>query len=98
MLGREGDGGLGPLLRPLPFPAELRDPGRQEQGEPQAEGVRQLPGQRHGLVAPLQGLFRIAQPPQRHGDIGAACHPGVLAIAEGMGTVLLGVVEGNPLL
>jgi len=55
-------------------------------------------GQCHGLVAPLQGVLGIAQPPQRHGAIGAAGHAGVLAIAEGMDTVLLGVIEDNPLL
>ena len=82
----------------VPLPAELMEPGRKEQGIRQAEGVRQLLGQRQRLVAPLQGLVRIAQPPQGHGGIGSAHHPGVLPVAEGMGPVLLGVVEGNPLL
>ena len=39
---------------------KLMEPGRKEQGACQAEGVRQLSGQRQGLVAPLPGLVRIA--------------------------------------
>jgi hypothetical protein len=48
-------------------------------------------------VALLQGLVRIAQPPQGHGGIRSGSHPGALSVAEGMGTVPLGVVEGDPL-
>ena len=76
LLGREGDGGLGPLVRQAPFAAELRDPGCQEQGKSQAEGVRQLRGQPQGLVAPLQGLLWIAQPPQVRGAIARHATPG----------------------
>ena len=59
-----------------PLPAELMEQGRKVQSRRQAEGVRQLPGQRQRLVAPLQGLVWIAQQPQGHGGIGAAATPG----------------------
>src|SRR5712692_5413300 len=36
--------------------------------------------------------------PQSHGRIVSARHPRVLAVQQGMGLVLLGVVEGNGLL
>ena len=39
------------------------------QGKRQAKGVRQLLRQGHRLVAPLQGLVRIAQKPQGQGGI-----------------------------
>ena len=60
--------------------------------------MRQLLGQGERLVAPLQGLVRIAKKPQGQGRIGEASHPGVMPVEEGMGAVLLGVVEGNALL
>ena len=49
-------------------------------------------------MAPLQGLVRIAQQPQRTADIGPGNDPGPLTIEPGLGTVLLGIVEGNRLL
>jgi hypothetical protein len=73
------------------------EPGRKEQGVSQAAGIRHLPGQRQRLVTPLQGRVRIAQPPQGHGGVGLALHPEVLTVADGVGMVLLGVVEGDPL-
>jgi hypothetical protein len=81
----------------VPLLAELMEPGRKEQGVSQAEGMRHLPGQRQRRVTPLQGLVRIAQPPQGHGGVGMALHPGVRPVADGMGMVLLVVVEGGPL-
>src|SRR5205823_8447549 len=63
LLGREGYPCPCPLLRQWPFPAELMEPGRKAQGKRQAEGVRHLLGQRQRLVAPVQGLVWIAQPP-----------------------------------
>ena len=74
------------------------EPGSKVQGKSQAKGVRQLLGQGERLVAPLQGLVRIAKKPQGQGCIGEASHPRVMPVQEGMGAVLLGVVEGNPLL
>ena len=74
------------------------EPGRKEEGICQAEGMRHLPGQRQRLVASLQSLVRIAQAPQGHSGISSARHPRVLPVADGMGMVLLGVVQGDPLL
>src|SRR5438132_9462125 len=49
-------------------------------------------------MASLHGLVRVAQQPQGLGGIGEAGHAGILAIDEDMGTVLLAIVESNPLL
>ena len=46
-------------------------------------------------MTPPQGLLWIAQPPQSQASVSVAKHPGVLAIAESMGTVLLAVVKGE---
>ena len=51
----------------LRLPAELMEAGRIGQGHRQAQGVRQLLGQGQGLVAPPQGLVRIAQAPTAPG-------------------------------
>ena len=72
--------------------------GRIIQGSRQAEGVRQLLGQRDRFVAPREGLFRIAELPEGPGDIGAAPHPQVHAITEGQMMVLLAIIERQPLL
>jgi hypothetical protein len=45
----------------------------------------------------LQGLVWTAEPPKSQGGIGSAHHPGVLAVADGMGTMPPEVVEGDPL-
>ena len=74
------------------------EPGSKGQGSRQAEGVRQFLGQGERFVASLQGLVRIAKRPQNQGCNGQAGHPRVKAIAEGMGTVLLRIIEGNALL
>src|SRR5262245_63688922 len=63
-----------------------------------AKGLRQLPGQGQRLTAPLQRLVRIAQRPQGTGRKGSATNAGVFPIEEGVGAVLLGVVEGYSLL
>ena len=47
---------------------------------------------------PLQSLVWIAKMPQGSGRIGEARHPRVLPVAEGMGAVLLRVIEGHGLL
>ena len=73
-------------------------PGRIVQGSRQADGVRQLLGQGEGLVAPREGLVWIAEQPQGPGHIGEAPDPEVQAIVEGQGAVLLGIIEGEPLL
>src|SRR5262249_43751644 len=64
---RECNGCLCPLLGQLLLPAELMKPGGKVQRSSQAEGVRELLGQRESLVAPLQGLIWIAQMPQGKG-------------------------------
>jgi hypothetical protein len=98
LLGRKSYPCLCPLLCQWCFPAELMEPGRKAQGKRQAKGVRHFLGQRQRLVAPVQGgLVWITQPPQGQGGVGATDHAGVLSVADGMGTVPLGIVEGNPL-
>jgi len=52
---------LGSLLGCLPLPAELMEPGVATYGKRQTEGVRQFVGEGERLIAPLQGLVRIAQ-------------------------------------
>jgi hypothetical protein len=97
VLAREREELLGPLLGQLLLPAELMEDSGKEQSDCQAIYVSQLPGQRQRLVAPMQGLVWIAQPPQGHAGIGSAHHPGVQPVVESMGPVLQGNVEGDPL-
>jgi hypothetical protein len=64
----------------------------------EAKGMRQFLGQGESLVAPPQGLVWIAKRPQGPGYMGEARYCRVLAAAENMGAVLLGIVEGKGLL
>ena len=68
------------------------------QSKHQTKGVGELVCQGEALLAPLQRLVRIAQHPQGKGCIDPASHTRVLPIEEGMGAVLLGMVQGNALL
>ena len=72
--------------------------GSKEQGNCQCQGVSQLAGQGQRLLAPLQGLVRIAQKPQDQGEAAAAKHPVMGLTEEAMGGVLLGIVEAYALL
>jgi hypothetical protein len=74
------------------------EPSSTGKGEGQVIGVRQLLGCGKSFVVPLKGLVRITKMPQSPGCMGKANHSGVLLIEKGMGAVLLGAVEGNPLL
>src|SRR5712692_9831546 len=72
--------------------------GSMTQGPSQAKGVSQLLGQDERRVAPLQGLVWIAQIPQSNGCMSQATHSGVMyGSTVGMGSVLLRVIESNPL-
>jgi hypothetical protein len=68
------------------------------QGMCQAMGVSQLPGQGERFVAPFQGLGWIAQKPQCPSRIDPANHPGIRRDTGDPRIMLLGVVQGNPLL
>ena len=61
--------------------------------------MRQLLGQGACLMAPLQGLVRIAKKPQSPGHIAETKHPGIKsAIEEGQRVMLLGVIKSTCLL
>src|SRR5262249_44001959 len=98
LVGCEGNGCSGLLLRCLSFPAQLMEPGSKGEGKSEAKGVRQLLGEGERIVDTSQGLLRIAEIPQRPGSKGEAVHPGVIAIEKGVGAILLGIVERNALL
>src|SRR4029450_10257585 len=70
LLSGESDGRLSLLLGCVPFGEEVMEPSRQGKSNNQSEGMRQLLGQGEGLMAPLPGLGRIAQQPQRKGEPG----------------------------
>jgi hypothetical protein len=63
-----------------------------------AEGVRQLLGPGESCLTSLERLIGITKIPQCSGGKGEAGHPGVIPVEEDMGTVLLGIIEGNRLL
>ena len=98
LLRTERDQCLGPFLRGPPLPAELMAHGNSGQGMHQREGVCQIlgPGERRMIL--LAGLLRIAQYPQAMGRIEEAIHAGVDPVEEEMAAMLLGVVQGEPLL
>ena len=56
LLARERDRCLCPLSDCVPLPAELMEPGRKDQGNSQAVGVRQLLGQGERLAGSSSGL------------------------------------------
>src|SRR5262249_4182019 len=70
LLGRDGNGCLGPLLGCPPLPAELMEPGRKVQGKSQARRVSEILGQGERRVALREGLLRIAKMPQCQGPEG----------------------------
>src|SRR5262249_44072961 len=72
--------------------------GSQAQGKHHTVRVSGRMGEGQCVVAPLYGLVRIAQQPQRQGHIGELSRPRVLSVKEGMGTMLLGIVEAYPVL
>ena len=80
------------------LPAELIDLSHTLQGKRQAEGVRQILGQRDRLLASLEGLVRVAKIPQGQGRIVEGRRPRVLPVEEDMRAVLLGIVEGHHVL
>src|SRR5947209_9375082 len=69
-----------------------------EEGIREAEGMRQRLSQGERLPAPPQRFIWIAQRPQGDRRKGAAYHARVLTIVKGQRSMLLGVVEGHPLL
>src|SRR5262245_31082877 len=98
LVDREGTGRLGPLLGCLHLPSEPVTLSRKIQGIGQTKGVRLLLGQGDRLLAPLEGLIRIAKEPQHMRCTGEARHPEVLTIKRGMGAMLLRVIESDTLL
>jgi hypothetical protein len=56
----------------------------------------QFLGQAKRLVASLESLVWIAKRPQGLRRPVAAHHPRVPTIQNGMGTVLVGIIQGNP--
>src|SRR5215471_5430536 len=86
----DADGGFRVLLGGLHLATELMEHGSKAQGETQGKRVSTLLRQGHCFVVPCQPLVRIAQIPQRPGVMTRADHPSVLAIEEGIDTVLRG--------
>ncbi len=68
------------------------------QGKAQGKGVIQLVSQRQRLPAPLQGLIRIAEEPQRPGRPRQRGYAKVLRQGKRQGRVLLRIVEGDDVL
>src|SRR5262249_28384772 len=98
LLPREGYGYLCLRLGCLTLPPELMDHGSRVEGIRQAERMRELLGQGQRLMAPLEGLIRIPQQPERSGHIGEEKHAKVIPKAKGQRAVLLGIIEGEALL
>src|SRR5262249_3480094 len=99
LLAREGRGCLDLLLGQLPLPAELMEFRSKEQGSSDTDRIREILGQSEGSVASLQSLLRIAEMPQGMSRKVPAYDPRVYPRhQEAQGTVLLEIVEGNPLL
>src|SRR5262245_35636650 len=98
MLTRERDQFFGPLLVSLRLPATIVEYASKAQDKGQTRRMSQLPGVREGLLASLQRLRRIAEEPQHHSQVHLAGSPGVLPVQQGVGLVLLGVIERQALL
>jgi len=64
----------------------------------QGKGVEEPLGVRKGFLVPLLCLVRIPQHPQAQSAKETAGYSGVLAVAEGMGAMLLRVIHGQPVL
>src|SRR5262245_827138 len=95
----EGECCLCPLLGQESFPAELVQLGSKNSGTGQAEGIRQLLGQRPRGLALLERPGRIAQLPQDTGYPGEAKDPRLDAAGEEehLGRVALSVIQGQAL-
>ena len=91
------DGGRGRSWVCPASQAELMEAGSKGEGKGEAKGGRGLWG-RVGEVVAAPRVLGITEPPQEQGSIREAAHPGVIAIQEGVGVVLLGMVEGDALL
>src|SRR5262249_11552353 len=90
--------GLRPLLGQRQFPAESMHVRTHDHGKCSAEEMRLLLGEGERLITPPQGLVWIAKYPQRLGRMGESTHAVVQPVEEGMGAVLLGIVEDHTLL
>src|SRR5262245_22588836 len=90
---REVDGGFGAFLGAMRLATELMECGSRNQGKTQAKRVCTLLCQGQRFVDPRQPLLSIAEEPQRQSSKAMAQHTGILAIEEGRGTVLLGIIE-----
>ena len=95
---RERDEGLCLRCDRQSSPAALLEPGRKDEGNSEAKGVRQLLGEGERVVDAPQGLVGIAELPQGQRHKGETVHPGVIAIQKGVGAMLLGIVERQALL
>src|SRR5262249_44241669 len=98
VLAREPECCLGLLVGALPLPTAPMDLSGNDQGHRHTGRVRQLAGQGQRLVAPLQGLVRIAKAPQDLGETPKTKDPLMGLSEEALGAALLGVVEGDALL
>jgi hypothetical protein len=74
------------------------DRGNIIQSEGQTVGMEQCLGYSERLLTPPEGLVGIAKPPQNIGCVAAAGHPGVMAVQKGIGTMLVEIVQDDPLL
>jgi hypothetical protein len=98
VLGRDGAESLGQHLGLGDLPAELPEPRCTIEDHRLGGGVGQHLGQGTGLVTAVQGLLRIAQRPQRPGQITVALPARSLAIPHVSRAVRLQGVLGDPLL
>jgi hypothetical protein len=98
LVGTEGNQRFCPLLSCLPLPTELVDCDSNAQGQSQAKRVRQLVGQGENLANPPKGLVWVAKKPEGLSHPREATHASIIPVEEGMGAMLLGIVESNPLL
>src|SRR5215471_7985191 len=89
----EADGGFGTLSRNTHLATELVEYDSTNQGKSQAKRVCTLLCQRYRLVVPPLPLGRIAPVPEHPSGTAVAHDGNVLAIEQGRGTVLLGIVE-----
>jgi hypothetical protein len=74
------------------------DDHRKEQGLRKGKGVQEPLGVRESCLAPLPCLVRIPQQPQAPSAEEAAGDARVLAVAQGVGTHLLRVIQGQSVL
>src|SRR5262245_22977667 len=93
----EVENGFGTVLGTMHLATEIMDCGSTVQGVSQAKGVCPLLRQGHRLLDPRQPLVRIAQQPEEMGVMAAARHPSILPIEQRRGTVLLEIIEREPL-